>query len=643
MVLGFLFKKKGQLAISIDQPAVYSGQNISGKILLSIFQPCDASSLQVVLYGEEYSHVRYSTGSGKERKTKHAYARRSLLYVVIDLATFPDGSVKAGNYEYPFVAAMPEGLPSTMFATGGGGDCKLHYGLKARLHRPGFFSWDIKAACPINVSSAPLPTEPVPVFAAPATTEVNFCCCFNQGRMTMGAYASDTMLHRGEESFLAIALKNESSAKVESVTVEIREFVRWSARGRSNSCIRVVAANTFDPSTIEGCETIDKGAMKAAKEDSNSRASVLAEVHAKLLSCAQRTALSTAHDARDTYCGSVVQCEHDMHVRTATPMCITDPEVYIPIRVGAPPILGMAAPTTLAGTLVPSTPAADGGVTYQLTRLTELHQRGILSATEFEAAKAKVLLISPPNAAEMMATTATTTTTTTTTMTTIIPPTAVPIMQLPEAMPLDADEHASVQFAQALPADWAGTAIVAEATLLPMSNAVIGGIALDGDGLDDGEQAGGSERILMAQAAQAAQPAGPAPGTIEALHRVMESTFDDLRAIVDLLRGEQRAVWTALFASFTPEQFGWVVGQVNMRSTQPMVAHVIGGTLSSGVTSAHCAAALRACDLSYRVNVLKKLVPLVVDLDSGRPLIEATLSEWERVVTMADLAVTQSV
>ena len=103
--------------------------------------------------GKEHSHVHWTTthtsGSGKNRRTTtrhhHAYRDRTLVAIDVPLGTFPEGVVRPGNYEFPFSATLPAGLPSVMAASGGGGDCRVTYTLKARLHKPSWYKWDTTA------------------------------------------------------------------------------------------------------------------------------------------------------------------------------------------------------------------------------------------------------------------------------------------------------------------------------------------------------------------------------------------------------------------------------------------------------------------------------------------------------------------
>ena len=118
----------GTLGVSLDTRQVYAGGVIQGRVFCLVNDTINATSLQVEIYGEEYSHVHWTTtsGSGKNRRTRHhhAYARRRLITVDVALATFPDGQIVPGKYEFPFSALLPHSLPSSMSAYGGGGDCR---------------------------------------------------------------------------------------------------------------------------------------------------------------------------------------------------------------------------------------------------------------------------------------------------------------------------------------------------------------------------------------------------------------------------------------------------------------------------------------------------------------------------------------
>lgn len=125
------FTSAGKLGIELASPAVYSGQLISGTVYADIAKDTDATSIQISLHGAENSLVHWTTtrttGTGDNRRTEtvHHYARasRTLVHIDVPLASF-GGRIAAGRYAFPFTALVPPGMPTTMSAHGGGGNCR---------------------------------------------------------------------------------------------------------------------------------------------------------------------------------------------------------------------------------------------------------------------------------------------------------------------------------------------------------------------------------------------------------------------------------------------------------------------------------------------------------------------------------------
>ena len=150
------------------------------------------------------------------------------MAIDVPLGTFPDGVVRPGNYEFPFSATLPAGLPTAMAARGDGGDCRVTYTLKARLHKPSWYKWDTTATRSIMVQSAPLPPSPVPYFAPPTSVLVACCpaapcICGDYGLIHMGAGVDDTLLGRGQSVGVGIAVQTSRASRSRM----------WGARSRS--------------------------------------------------------------------------------------------------------------------------------------------------------------------------------------------------------------------------------------------------------------------------------------------------------------------------------------------------------------------------------------------------------------------------
>lgn len=209
------------------------------------------------------------------------------------------------------------------------------------------------------------------------------------------------------------------------------------------------------------------------------------------------------------------------------------------------------------------------------------------------------------------------------------PPMAVPVMAFPEQPALDKDEQATMAVATALPEGWAGTAVVATVVAVPMERAVIGGKEMEG-----GEE-GADEQTIVAVAS--AVPVYAA-GTIEKLSQVMDDTFDDLRAIHGMLASAEQDAWRALFASLSPEQFGTIVGQVNLETAQPSTAELLARQLGGRMCSSYLLAALDRCSAQYKPQLVKAVAPMCAsDLAANREAIESRLSEWEKILSRSAL------
>lgn len=123
------------LAVQLDKNAYTSGEFLTGKIYLNVTSATKCNTLQLELHGYEKTKVKYKRKKNKETETRYARATRTFLRVDTPIASFPDGTAKPGQFEFPFTAKLPEGLPSTMKCGNASSWCKVFYFVKARLHR----------------------------------------------------------------------------------------------------------------------------------------------------------------------------------------------------------------------------------------------------------------------------------------------------------------------------------------------------------------------------------------------------------------------------------------------------------------------------------------------------------------------------
>ena len=114
--------------------------------------------------------------------------------------------------------------------------------------------------------------------------------------------------------------------------------------------------------------------------------------------------------------------------------------------------------------------------------------------------------------------------------------------------------------------------------------------------------------------------------------------YDDFTMLKGLLdRPDSAAVWGPLFQHMCPEDFGKVVGDVNLEFDQPKVAELLGRRLAGGVTAAHVIAANSRAARNQAPAIIKKLAPMCVDFKDHVGAIESRLSDWDRIVAKGGL------
>ena len=175
----------------------------------------------MILYKRERSKVRYTTtvsdGDGKSHtETRYSYSDGRILQMDINLGNIHSPSV-GKRYRFPFQVQLPSDVPSSMYVAENhsrGGFCTINYKIKAELKGQGGMFGMLKDEQLIDVKSLPVSTQPVPNLIPPITQNVHFLCCFNVGRITMGARVENTRVGIGESAVIDFACQNQSRQNV---------------------------------------------------------------------------------------------------------------------------------------------------------------------------------------------------------------------------------------------------------------------------------------------------------------------------------------------------------------------------------------------------------------------------------------------
>lgn len=377
------------LGVGLDnaQPCYSAGQPLSGRVYLSVTAAdgTAADTLVLTVSGAERTTVHYTTtrtsGSGDNRRTKtvhhYARARRTFMYLEVPLATFAGGSCAAGQYEFPFsVPALPEGLPTSMYASADGGrsHAEVRYSIHVHLQRPGMFKRDVQADLGFVVNATPSPAVPTPVFLPPCTQAVKVCCCFAKGSMTLGALCDRAVVPRGGAMGVSFGVKNNSSKEMQRVECCLTEVVRWSAQGHRESTSRTLSQATFAPEQIPGAGSLLKSEMQGgASGAAMLEMEACKAIHAQLTGSpgggAAQQSLLSVDSARDSFAGQLMSVTHLVTIKLITACCATNPEVVAefwvkPAPVGyAPP---QRVPVPMAQAVAVASPVSAGGAPPQL-------------------------------------------------------------------------------------------------------------------------------------------------------------------------------------------------------------------------------------------------------------------------------------
>jgi hypothetical protein len=92
--------------------------------------------------------------------------------------------------------------------------------------------------------------------------------------------------------------------------------------------------------------------------------------------------------------------------------------------------------------------------------------------------------------------------------------------------------------------------------------------------------------------------------------------------------------WAIILASLTPEEFGDIIGHINLEFSQPRVGAFLARHVAEGFTFAHCVAAVQNTSESFRPNMVRALLPYCVDLvqEHQQTIRGEELSEYEQLI-----------
>lgn len=125
--------------------------------------------------------------------------------------------------------------------------------------------------------------------------------------------------------------------------------------------------------------------------------------------------------------------------------------------------------------------------------------------------------------------------------------------------------------------------------------------------------------------------------SLKNLLQIMLASMDDYELIQAKCHDPE---WRNILSSLSPNDFGSVIGHVNLDFDQPRVASFLASQIVSKFvfTCEHCKAALRNTTDWNRVTMVQRLLPFCCDLGHERNAITNELTPWELTLTANDFA-----
>lgn len=335
------------VVVQLDNPGpIVGGSPVAGRVFLSVEKPSvTADYLNVRFFGQEESRVDYSVSvpdgdGGTRQEHRVAYEKRLIISQDCGLAQFP-GAVQQGRYEFPFIFNMPFGLPGKQGRRLNQSYYVVEYFLEVRLLRKGFLAIDLQNSIEVFIIDPPSPIK-VPSFIPPVTRPLYFCLCFFSGTVTVLANVDDTNINSGELFNIDYSIHNESDSTIKALEVRVIQSMRISAQGHTDFINQTLFHHRIDSTQLQGIDKMPKTQEGAPKPDF---AVIFQQLHAQMRRLTINFPMS-----RSSMKGQLGSVVHTLNVRVATPFCVDDPEIVIPLTVingpgefnGIQPAVGVA-------------------------------------------------------------------------------------------------------------------------------------------------------------------------------------------------------------------------------------------------------------------------------------------------------------
>lgn len=164
--------------------------------------------------------------------------------------------------------------------------------------------------------------------------------------MSVGFQADRSALGLNESLGLTVVARNDSSASVRAMHIDIMQETTWYARGAKASNTRSIASIVLPGSELAPVEVGSKRGQSDASIEDKAREDLRGQLAA---GAGTRYEILVPGDASTTLQSENIEVRHLLTVRLDTPTCFDSPDVWTPLRV-QPQTVSMAAASALAQT-----------------------------------------------------------------------------------------------------------------------------------------------------------------------------------------------------------------------------------------------------------------------------------------------------
>ena len=228
------------------------GEKLKGKVLLDVIQTISADSLIFRFYGHEKTKVWVTKRATYEESAK-IFSNEIILH------SFDGGPVAQGRYAFPFEVSLPRGLPGSQAFNSNSihFSCSISYHCEAELYQSGMIcKWNVRNSCEVLIQDEQYASFPTPIFLGPTLSKVSFMVINPCGIIKFWGKVNTTSVCSNEKFRVDFGICNQSTANVKALTIAIKCYISFSAKGYSKDMTHTVFERRIEAANLLGAEPL---------------------------------------------------------------------------------------------------------------------------------------------------------------------------------------------------------------------------------------------------------------------------------------------------------------------------------------------------------------------------------------------------